>query len=77
MVLDSEGVVPGGRETAIGMALVDAQIVARMKRTVSRRVAFEITPYKGRLTRVQLAALEPAAARYAQFLGLEHDLVIS
>ena len=51
MVLDSEGIVPGGRETAIGMALVDAQMVARMKRTVGRRVVFEIIPYNGTLTR--------------------------
>ena len=43
MVLDSEGIVPSGRETAIGMALVDAQMVARMRRTVGRRVVFEIT----------------------------------
>lgn len=47
MVLDSEGVVPSGRESAIGMALVDAQMVARMRRTIGRQVVFEITPYNG------------------------------
>ena len=73
MVLDSEGVVPGGRETAIGMALVDAQIVARMKRTLGRRVLFEIDPL-ATLEGPDLAALEQAAARYADFLGVEHQL---
>lgn len=74
MVLDSEGIVPGGRETAIGMALVDAQMVARMKRSIGRRVAFEITPYDGPLTPSQRSSVEQAAARYAQFLGLDHEL---
>lgn len=74
MVLDSRGVVPRGRETAIGMALVDAQMVATMKRTLGRRVVFEITPYDGPLTPAQHAAVDEAAARYADFLGLEHEL---
>lgn len=74
MVLDSEGVVPGGRETAIGMALVDAQMVARMRRTVGRRVRFELTPYKATLTRSQRSCLEQAAASYAAFLGLDYEL---
>lgn len=76
MVLDSEGVVPSGRETALGMALVDAQMVARMKRTIGRRVVFEIRPYERTLRRGHRAAVEQAAARYAAFLGLEHDLVV-
>lgn len=74
MVLDSAGVVPRGRETAIGMALVDAQMVATMKRTLGRRVVFEITPYDGTLTPADHAAVDEAAARYADFLGLEHEL---
>jgi Winged helix DNA-binding domain len=73
MVLDSEGVVPPGRETAIGMALVDAQMVARMKRTVGRRVVFELTPFDGALPRAQRASVEQAAARYAAFLGLDYE----
>jgi hypothetical protein len=73
-VLDSEGIVPSGRETAIGMALVDAQMVARMKRTVGRRVTFDITPYDGMLRPSHRSAVEQAAARYAEFLGLEHEL---
>jgi len=74
MVLDSEGIVPSGRETAIGMALVDAQMVARMKRSIGRRVAFEITPYSGALKPSHRSSVEQAAARYADFLGLEYEL---
>jgi hypothetical protein len=74
MVLDSDGIVPTGRETAIGMALVDAQMVAGMKRTIGRRVVFEITPYDGTLKPAHRSALEQAAARYADFLGREHEL---
>jgi hypothetical protein len=74
MVLDSEGIVPSGRETAIGMALVDAQMVARMKRTVGTRVAFEITPYDGVLKPAHRSSVEQAAARYADFLGLDYEL---
>ncbi|MGH3365821.1 MAG: winged helix DNA-binding domain-containing protein [Nocardioidaceae bacterium] len=75
MVLDSEGIVPSGRETAIGMAMVDAQMVARMKRTVGRRVIFEIMPYKGTLRPAHRTAMEAAAARYGAFLGLEHEVL--
>jgi Winged helix DNA-binding domain len=76
MVLDAEGVVPTGRETAIGMALVDAQMVARMKRTVGKRVVFELSPYRATLRADELEALEEAAARYGALLGLEHELVV-
>jgi hypothetical protein len=74
MVLDSAGIVPGGRETAIGMALVDAQIVAGMKRTVGRRAVFDITPYNRTLRPAHRSAVEQAARRYAKFLGLEHEV---
>jgi hypothetical protein len=77
MVLDSEGIVPSGRETSTGMALVDAQMVARMKRTIGRRVAFEITPYQGTLRGSHRTSLEQAAARYADFLGLDYELHIT
>jgi hypothetical protein len=76
MLLDSEGIVPGGREHAVGMALVDAQMVARMKRTLGRRVVFEVTPYNGTLRPSQRSSLEQAAARYAEYLGLEYQLRI-
>ncbi|WP_164519563.1 winged helix DNA-binding domain-containing protein [Nocardioides ferulae] len=73
MVLDADSVVPRGRETSIGMALVDAQMVAAMKRTVGSRVRFDLAPYRP-LGRGELAALEEAGAAYAEFLGLEHEL---
>jgi hypothetical protein len=74
MVLDSEGIVPSGRETAIGMALADAQMTAGMRRNIGRRVVFEVTPHTGTLKPSHHSALERAAARYGAFLGLEHEL---
>ena len=76
MVLDSDGIVPRGRETAIGMALVDAQMVGRMRRTVGRGVVFEISPYDGTLPPAHRASLDQAAARYGAFLGLEHTILV-
>lgn len=76
MVLDSDGVVRVGRESAIGMALVDAQMIAGMKRTIGRRVVFEISPYNWELRPSHRAAVEQAAARYGAFLGLEYDLLV-
>ena len=71
-VLDAAGAVPRTREAAIGMALVDGQLVAGMKRTV--------TATAGRPSRSRpyaswddsaLPLVEEAAARYGAFLGLE------
>lgn len=76
MLLDSEGIVPAGRETAIGVALVDAQMVGRMKRTLGRRAVFEVTPYDGSLRPSHRAALQEAAERYGAFLGLEPELLV-
>jgi Winged helix DNA-binding domain len=71
MVLDPEGIVPQGRETAIGMLLLDGLLVGGMKRTTSRDSArFEITPYRP-LTPADRRAVDEAAARYASFLGLQ------
>ena len=68
-VLDGAGVVPRAREPAAGMALVDAQLVAAMKRTVTAdRVVFELRPYR-RLRAGDRAALEATASRYGEFLG--------
>ena len=68
-VLDAAGIVPRTREAAAGMALVDAQLVAAMKRTVTAdRVIFELRPY-GSLSADDAAALEAAAGRYGTFLG--------
>ena len=76
MVLDVEGVVPRGRESALGMALVDGQLVAQVRRTVGRRLVFELRPYRGTLTTTELDAMERAAAAYGAFLGLEHAVVV-
>jgi Winged helix DNA-binding domain len=68
-VLDGAGIVPRSRETAVGMALVDAQLVAAMKRTVTPdRVVFDLRPYR-RLSAAEVAVLEAAAGRYGGFLG--------
>lgn len=68
-VLDADGVVPRTREPATGMALVDAQLVAAMKRTIGGDdVVFELRPYR-RLTDGDLSTLHAAAARYGLFLG--------
>jgi hypothetical protein len=68
-VLDAAGVVPRTRESAVGMALVDAQLVAAMKRTVAtEKVVFELRPYR-RVVAADIAALEAAASRYGEYLG--------
>ena len=68
-VLDSAGVVPRTREATAGMALVDAQIVAAMKRTVTAdHVVFELHPYR-QLHAAEVAAIETAAGRYGAYLG--------
>jgi hypothetical protein len=70
-VLDADGVVPRVRETAIGMALVDGQLVAGMKRTVgTKAVTFAIRPHRA-LDERELEAIRDAAARYGAYLGLE------
>ncbi|WP_152191974.1 winged helix DNA-binding domain-containing protein [Georgenia satyanarayanai] len=73
MVLDAAGLVPRGREAAIGMALVDAQLVGSMRRTVGARVRFDVVPYRP-LAPADVTALEEAAARYGVYLGLEPEL---
>jgi hypothetical protein len=75
MVLDQAGIVPQGREAAIGIALVDGQLVAGMKRTLGKEhVEFALTPYRD-LALDEIDALQEAAARYGAFLGLEPRLV--
>ena len=75
-VLDTAGVVPRGRETAAGMALVDAQLRATMKRTVTAdQVRFELRPYRA-LTAAEHDALDLAAARYGKYLGCTAQLLV-
>jgi hypothetical protein len=75
-VLDAAGDVPRTRETAAGMALVDAQLVAAMRRTVGNdHVRFDLQPFRA-LTPPQVAALEQAAARYGSYLRLDARLAL-
>ena len=70
-MIDAEGVVPRARESAIGMALVDAQLVAAMRRTInSKAVTFLVRPHRA-LHAHELEAIRDAAARYGEYLGLE------
>ena len=64
-VLDADGLLSRGRESAIGMALVDGQVVAGMRRAVAARtVTFEIRPLRP-LESDEADAIQDAAARYA------------
>jgi len=75
-VLDAACIVPRSREQATGMALVDGQLVAMVRRTVGPdRVRFEVQPYRP-LQSAEVAALEDAGRRYGQFLGREPELVV-
>ncbi len=67
-VLDARGVVPRQRETAIGIVVVDGQLVAGMKRSLNaNRVRFDLSPHRP-LTTGERGAVEDAAARYGEFL---------
>jgi len=75
-VLDTAGAVPRTREPAIGMALVDAQLVAAMRRTITRdHVRFDLRPYRP-LTPAEIDALDQAAERCGQFLKLGARLAL-
>jgi Winged helix DNA-binding domain len=75
-LLDAAGVVPRARETAIGMALVDAQLLAAMRRVIARDgVEFELRPHRV-LTPAEIEALEDAGSRYGEFLGLKARLTL-
>ncbi|RXZ72903.1 winged helix DNA-binding domain-containing protein [Agromyces albus] len=70
-MLDAEGVMPRAREAAAGMALVDAQIVAGMRRAVGpTAVTFALLPFRELHAR-DVESIRDAAARYADYLGLE------
>ena len=75
-VLDATGDVPRTRESAAGMALVDAQIVAAMRRTVANdHVQFDLRPYRALLP-LEVEALEQAARRYGDYLRLKARLAL-
>jgi len=78
-VLDAAGNVPRTRESATGMALVDAQLLAAMRRTVAHdHVQFDLHPYRA-LTAAETDAIDQAANRYGQYLRLDAriNLVLS
>ena len=73
-VLDAAGNVPRTREAATGMALLDAQLIAAMRRTFARdHVKFELRPYQT-LTPPQIDALNQVARRYGKYLQLNARL---
>jgi hypothetical protein len=75
-VLDARGLVPRQRERAIGIALVDGQLLAAMKRTLAREeVRFELTPYRS-LSFAERRVLHDAADRYGRFLDRRAELVV-
>jgi hypothetical protein len=73
-VLDAAGDAPRTREAAAGMALVDAQLLAAMRRTIAHdHVQFDLRPYRA-LTPAQIEALDQAARRYGEYLRLKARL---
>lgn len=70
-VLDADGIVPRGRHAAMGMVVVDTQMVGNMRRSVGAdTVTFEVLPFRP-LADDEVAALGRAAGRYGTFLGRE------
>ena len=75
-VLDAGGDVPRTRAAAAGMALVDAQLLAAMRRTIGHdHVQFDLRPYRA-LTDPQIEALDRAAGRYGEYLRLKARLTL-
>jgi hypothetical protein len=75
-VLDAAGEVPRTRETATGMALADAQLIAAMRRTVAHdHIQFNLRPYRA-LTPAEIEALEQAARRYGEYLRLKPQIIL-
>jgi hypothetical protein len=76
-VLDAASDVPRTRVTAVGMALVDAQLLADMRRTIANdHVRFDLRPYRA-LTSPETEALDQAARRYGEYLRLKSQLTLS
>jgi hypothetical protein len=75
-VIDAAGHVPRTRETAAGMALADAQLLAAMRRTISHdHVQFDLRPYRA-LTPAEIEALDQAARRYGEYLQLKAQITL-
>jgi hypothetical protein len=70
-MIDAEQLASRARESAIGMALVDAQLVAGMRRTIGPKVVtFALRPLRDLHAR-EVESIRQAAERYADYLGLE------
>jgi len=68
--------VPRTRETATGMALADAQLIAAMRRTVAHdHIQFDLRPYRP-LTPPEIEALDQAARRYGEYLRLKAQIIL-
>jgi hypothetical protein len=75
-VLDAAGDAPRTREAAVGMALVDAQLRASMRRTITNHHGqFDLRPYRA-LTPPEIEALDQAATRYGKYLRLKARLAL-
>jgi len=75
-VLDAAGDVPRTRETATGMALADAQLLAAMRRTLTPgHIQFDLRPYRP-LTSPEIEALDQAARRYGDYLQLKAQITL-
>ncbi|HEY1345370.1 MAG TPA: crosslink repair DNA glycosylase YcaQ family protein, partial [Streptosporangiaceae bacterium] len=75
-VLDAAGHVPRTRESATGMALAGAQLIAAMRRTVTPgHLRFDLRPYRP-LAPVEIDALDRAARRYGQYLRLKAEITL-
>jgi hypothetical protein len=73
---DAAANVPRTRESAAGMALVDAQLLAATRRTIaSDEVRFDLQPYRA-LTPPEIEALAQAARRYGDYLRLNSRLTL-
>lgn len=74
-VLDTDHLVPRSREKTTGMVLVDAQIVATMRRTVTAdHVRFTLGAFR-ELSAAELDAVAIEAQRYATFLDLDSQII--
>ncbi len=75
-VLDAAGDVRRTRETAAGMALADAQLIAAMRRSVAHdHLRFDLRPYRA-LTPAEIEALDQAASRYGDYLRLKARITL-
>lgn len=76
-VVDVAGAHPVGREPSIGLAVVDAQIVGAVTRTVKpSTVAFELRPYRD-LSTAERSAFEAEARRYGTYLGRDATFTVA